>query len=143
MKYIEFKNKIEKEYNDFSEKNIIWAFSDEQLNDALKKRNLTLKQFKESYSRFYAGGAILTSSIPEYKAMSERQCDELLKALETDSEFAYEAFRYELANHEYCITCDETPALRALGLSSDDVENCPLMLEAFKKAEKECRYERE
>ena len=141
MKYIEFKNKIEKEHNDFSEKNIIWAFSDEQLNEALKKRNLTLKQFKELYAGFYCGGAILKSSVSEHEAMSERHYDELQSHLRNDSDFAYEAFSYELANHEYCITCDEEPALRALGLSSDDVENCPLMLEAFKKAEKECRYE--
>lgn len=141
MKYMELKNRFEKEYNDFSKENIIWAFSDEQLNEALKERGLTLKQFKELYSRFYAGGAILNSSAQEYMAMSERHYEELQSNLRNDSEFAYEAFRYELANHEYCITCDEEPALRALGLSSDDVENCPLMLEAFKKAEKECRYE--
>lgn len=141
MKYTEFKSKIEKEHNAFSEKNIIWAFSDEQLNEALKKRNLTLKQFKELYARFYCGGAILSSSVPEYKAMSERHYEELQSHLRNDSDFAYEAFRYELGNHEYCYTRNFSPALRALGLSSDDVNNCPLMLEAFKKAEKECRYE--
>ena len=143
MKYIEFKNKIEKEHNDFSNKNIIWAFSDEQLNEALKKRNLTLKQFKETYSGFYAGGAILTSAIPEHEAMSERHYNELHYNLRNDSDFAYEAFSYELANHEYCYTRNFSPAIRALGLSSDDINDCPLMLEAFKKAEKECRYERE
>lgn len=143
MKYMELKNRFEKEYNDFSKENIIWAFSDEQLNEALKERGLTLKQFKELYSRFYAGGAILNSSVSDYEAMSNKHYDELHYNLRNDSDFAYEAFRYELANHEYCITCDETPALRALCLTVDDIKESPLMLEAFKKAEKECRYERE
>lgn len=143
MKYIDFKKKIEKEHNDFSSKNIIWAFSDEQLNEALKKRGLTLKQFKELYAGFYCGGAILKSAIPEHEAMSKRHYDELHYNLRNDSDFAYEAFSYELANHEYCYTRNFSPAIRALGLSSDDINDCPLMLEAFKKAEKECRYERE
>ena len=49
-------------------------------------------------------------------------------------DFAFDAFLYELNNHEYVITYDADDAIDALGLSSADFEANPVLLEALKAA---------
>ena len=39
-----------------------------------------------------------------------------------DEKFLVESIAYELANHEFCITCDTTDALNALGVDKDELE---------------------
>lgn len=59
------------------------------------------------------------------------------------SGFIKDMFRYELANHEYCITYDLEPTLDALGFSADDVNASPALLNGLRLARKEYLAEAE
>lgn len=50
--------------------------------------------------------------------------------------FAKSAFKSELANHEYCYTMDPYDAINALGYTSDEINNDPLLHKALKEAKK-------
>ena len=52
-------------------------------------------------------------------------------------DFAKSAFKSELANHEYCYTMDPYDAINALGYTSDEINNDPLLHKALKTAKKE------
>ena len=43
----------------------------------------------------------------------------------------------EIANHEYCYTMDPYDAINALGYTSDEINNDPLLSKALKAAKKE------
>ena len=53
------------------------------------------------------------------------------------SGFIKDMFLYELANHEFCVTHDLEPTLDALGLSVDDVNADPALLNGLRLARKE------
>ena len=74
-----------------------YAFSEEQLQEALKQ----LGAKREECISFY-GCIMKKSDIPKYKEMCAKQEAEIRKALKNE-EFAKEAFRYEMDNHEYAI----------------------------------------
>ena len=50
------------------------------------------------------------------------------------SGYVYQMFKYELANHEYCISYDLEPTLNALGLTEKQVFENPKLLKGLKKA---------
>jgi hypothetical protein len=68
--------------------------------------------------------------------MVERHGQELKTAME-DKSFAVGAFRYELNNHEYCVTHDNSDALSALGLTDADLEGNKTLKSAFGAALKQ------
>jgi hypothetical protein len=49
--------------------------------------------------------------------------DDAIKSDTTGEGFIKEMFSFQLGNHEYCYTWDETDALDSLGLTHEDVEN--------------------
>lgn len=111
--YLEFKEEVEKEINDFP---CFYAFSEEQLKEGLKK----LKTNKGNICSIGYGGFIRKSDKEAYKKMWDdlnKKEKELLK----DKEFLFQAFRYELANHEFCITYDYEDALSVFGLEYEDL----------------------
>lgn len=126
------------EVNQFVELNCIFAFGRDQLQEALKEHNLTEKEFESDFVGFIGGGAIRESKIKDYEAMCKKHFDELQENLK-DFDFAYSAFYYELANHEYGYTHDETEALIDLGLMPKDIESNPILNKAFCKAALELR----
>ena len=105
-KYIALKNKHEKVLNNFSQ---FFAFSEEQLQDGLKKLNTT----KENICSTGYGGFIRKSDKEAYLKMFELMNKESEEALK-DEEYLYNGFRYELANHEFCITYDYEETLNCL-----------------------------
>ena len=138
MKYTEWNEQRIKDVNDFVDANCIFAFGTEQLNQALKERNLTKKQFKAEYVAFYGGGAIKESKVQEYDAMCQRHFNDLQEKMK-DFDFAYSAFYYELGNHEYGYTHDETDALIDLGLTPNQIAENPTLNRAFCKAAQEIK----
>lgn len=131
--YKEYKSACSDELNDFAEQNCIWAFGKEQLTEALKKLNLTEAEFQEKYTGFFGGGAILKDKVQAYLDLCKKQNDELQELLK-DPEFCYEALYYELANHEFGYTGDETPALIVLGLTAEDICSNKVLNEAYCRA---------
>ena len=53
-----------------------------------------------------------------------------------EDEFIYGMFYSELCNHEYCVTGDLSETLDVLGLTVDEVNDNPAMLNALHKAAK-------
>lgn len=66
--------------------------------------------------------------LDEAYAQNEAEREEWLK----DPDNLVVAFKYELANHEYCVTYDDAMAWAAVGLSMKD--STKAQLEAFVKA---------
>lgn len=121
--YLELKKRHQEEFEDFP---IAYAFNDKQLEEALVKLNAT----KEEYITVLGHGDIIKRS--DKKALIEmmkRHDNELKQKLVDDPEFAYEAFLYEMNNHEYAInwTPDED-VLAALGITFDFINKHSLQL---------------
>lgn len=127
-KYIKLKEQHQKEVNEFP---IMFAFSLEQFREGMEKLGVTKKE--ELVSIGY-GGYIRETDAEAYIQMHKRMNEEDREAMK-DPEYCYEAFRYELANHEYIITGDFTDTLDALGLTEDEVLENSMLLDALKMAE--------
>lgn len=95
---------------------IFYAFSKDQFAEGCKK--LAVEIPKEELCSIGFGGFILKKDFPQW----EKYLDDSAKAREeflSDYGNLVEAFRYELANHEYIVTYDHTEAWNALGLDYD------------------------
>lgn len=120
-KYIEYKDEFEKTVNDFP---MMFAFSNEQLEQG--KKQLGVSDNKELLS-IGDGGFIRKTDRQAYLDMVDYLKEKLQQGLFNDDEFLYEAFLYELGNHEYCITYDLTDMLDTLCLDEEQVRNNPRM----------------
>lgn len=95
---------------------IAYAFTEDQLLDAMKK--LGVKSHRALYSG--PGGALYRKADSKLIRDTVNQlAKEKMELLLGSYEFAYDAFRYELANHEFCITHNPFDTLEALGLECD------------------------
>jgi hypothetical protein len=103
---------------------IFWAFSNAQLAEGMTKLNAEPKDLVS----IGHGGFVLKSHYQEFKDLLTRHANEN-KQHRKDKKNLLEALVYELQNHEYCISGDETDALDALGLSLADIPR-----DIFKKA---------
>ena len=130
VSYLELKEKHQKEYNEFSEKNIFYAFSNEQFEEGLKKLGFKFgvksPKVKEKITTLYgAGDYIPKSKVKDLKDLWRRQDEERKAAIKADKDgngYCYEMWLYELNNHEYGYTYDPTDAMKALGLTFADLE---------------------
>jgi len=113
-KYIKLRDKHQKEVNDFP---IFFAFSKEQLQKGLDKWNIT----KDDLITIGMGGFIQDKDKNKYFDLIKRHWEEDKESRKSD-EYVYQMFRYELGNHEYCITYDYTETLEALGLEFKDLD---------------------
>ena len=108
MEYEKFKEKQSEMINEFPQ---FFAFSNEQLEEGLKKLNVK----KEEILSTCAGGFIRKSDKEAYRQLWKelnKQEDEFLK----DKKNLFGAIIYELGNHEYAYTHDATDTLDCLGL---------------------------
>lgn len=128
-KYFEFKKKQENLINNFE--GLFWAFSEEQFKNGVKKVNATPENKIVSIG---AGGYILKNKLKEFKDLNENNSKELKEKLK-DKDFFYDAVLYELDNHEYCITGDESDALGTLGINENFINENNLLSE-YKKAKR-------
>lgn len=129
-KYRVFKNKLENDFTLFSENNLFFAFSAEQVEKWLKKINTT----EDKIVPIWGGWYLKADKIEEYKnflSNNDKQYSEFL----ADEENLFDAFKYELWNHEFIISYDFDDALDALWLSYNELT--PRQLEILKKAKDE------
>lgn len=117
-KYSEIKQKHGDELNSFE--GIFFAFSNEQFADGLKKMGIKPGEEREKLAKLPAGGFILKTRSKAFSDMFKRHNKEM-EALKKDRKALLEAIVYELGNHEYGYTYDETDALEALGMEAGDV----------------------
>lgn len=126
--YSEMKQAHSEEFNAFE--GIFFAYSYPQFTKGMAKVRLQPEEI-EKIVRFTAGFYALKTRVPALKEMLNRHDDELTQ-LRKDHKQLLAAIVYELCNHEYCITYDETDALEALGLTIEEVPE-----ELMKKAKKQ------
>ncbi|MGN0960756.1 MAG: hypothetical protein ACI4PF_00990 [Christensenellales bacterium] len=136
MKYLELKQKQQKEINDFP---FGFAFSNEQFKEMMEKFGLSENDTDKIYS-IGAGGYIKKTDADAMHEMFKRHRQEIEEEIEKDKTgtgFIYEMFKYELSNHEYCITYDLEPTLDALGLTLDEINIKENLKNGLKKALKD------
>ena len=133
MKYLKLKQKQQKEVNDFP---FGFAFSNQQFKDMMKEFGLKETDTDKIYS-LGAGSYIRKSDSEAMEQMFARHRKEIENEIQNDKDgsgFIYEMFRYELSNHEYCITYDIEPTLDALGLTLDKINENQNLVKGLKKA---------
>jgi len=135
MKYSEFTKKRQEELSLFPMK---FAFNQEQFGKVLQFFGMTEDEAKEKLCKTSSGGFIRKSDKQALKDLYTKLEQEKTKALEDDS-FMIEAIKYELMNHEYCVTEDPYDALNALGLDAED-ERVSKCLQIAKQGIRVCAW---
>lgn len=131
--YLVLKEKQQGEINAFP---LIFAFDEKQLAEGMAKRGLKPEETDKLYS-IGCGGYVKKTDAKALHEMMNRHDRELRDAIKAnENDFVYKMFRYELANHEYCICNDWGPTFDALGLTHAEVMNDEKLKDAFKRAEK-------
>lgn len=133
MKYLKLKQKQQKEVNEFP---FGFAFNNQQFKDMMKEFGLKEKDTDKIYS-LGAGSYIRKSDSEAMEQMFARHRKEIEDEIKKDIDgtgFIYEMFRYELSNHEYCVTYDIEPTLDALGLTLDKINKHQNLVKGLKKA---------
>lgn len=134
MKYIELKNKYQDKVDNF--KGLIFAFTEQQLEEGLKKINAT----RRDITPIGLGGFVLKDRVHEFKQIHKNFKRELKEHIDNDPDgenFVKNMFLYELNNHEYIVSHDEEPALRALDLSYEDLKEEPKLKHGLECAMKD------
>lgn len=133
MKYLELKEKQRKEVNEFP---FGFAFGNQQFKEMMKKFGLEETDTDKIYS-IGAGGYIKKTDAEAMHNMFKRHRQEIEDEIINDKDgtgFIYSMFRYELSNHEYCITHNIKPALEALGLTLDEINKKDNLQKGLRKA---------
>ena len=123
QEYLDLQKRHQKELEDFP---IAYAFNDKQLEEALAKLGATKE---ECVSVFGHGDIVKRTDAKALVKMLEHQTKELREKMRTDKEFAYEAFLYEMDNHEYAINWSgDDDVLDCLNLNWDMIRKWGLQL---------------
>ena len=120
MKYSEFKDMLQKKANDLP---IIFAFSNEQLDKALDDMGLSLQDMKGDKLIRMGSGAFCLKSDLDHIMSDLHAVDDAKREFIKDYEQAYDAFFYEMGNHEYHINWQgDWDVLSCFGLDDDVCE---------------------
>jgi tRNA threonylcarbamoyladenosine modification (KEOPS) complex Cgi121 subunit len=120
--YLDLQEKHREELNNFP---VAYAFSDQQLQEALKK--LGVKSSKECVTVFGHGDIVKKENAKPFIEMLKRHTKEIRDRMIADEEFAEAAFLYELDNHEYAINWDgDEDVLGCFGLIYAELEELGL-----------------
>mgnify|MGYP007065843128 FL=1 len=120
MKYKDFSDMIQKRVNDLP---MIFAFSNEQLDNALDDMGLSLKDMKGDKLIRMGVGAFCLKSDLEHIHSELGKVGEMKRDFIKDYEQAYDAFFYEMGNHEYHINREgDWDVLSCFGLDDDVCE---------------------
>ena len=135
--YAEMKERHQKRVNTLP---IKFAFGMKQFREMMESWGLTEDDTDKIYKMGGTGGFYRREDSKLIFGTLEENEIEMQAAIRNDldgSGFIRDMFSYELANHEYCITHDLEPTLDALGLSEDDVNASPALLNGLKLAKEE------
>lgn len=126
------------ELRKFIHDNIHYAFGKKQFQELMQRLGCKdLDELKNKYTLFYGGGIIARDKVAEYNRISDERHKKQIAWIKEDMNHAYEAFLYEMYNHECGYTGQYEIALQALGLTKDDLNNDKNLMEAYNKAKKE------
>lgn len=140
--YKQLKDKQCTALNNFFKANGFFAFSEKQYQEGKEKINF--KQGVDKLIQLPGNGFILSNKINELNKLQQDHENELEAAMQ-DNDFLYDAFKYELNNHEYCYSYDNDTPLAMLNLTLSEVESDPRLNSIFNKAKNDyinyCRKE--
>nr|DAE21777.1 MAG TPA: hypothetical protein [Siphoviridae sp. ct2773] len=120
MKYSELIEKTTKRVNDLP---MIFAFSSEQLDNALDDMGLSMKDMKGDKLIRMGFGAFCLKSDLDYVLSELDAVEDMKREFIKDYEHAYDAFFYEMGNHEYHINYEgDWDVLSCFGLNDDVCE---------------------
>ena len=128
-KYKQLKDQLQKQYDALP---IKYAYSEMQFKSMLKQFE-TETGGRVRLLHIGHGAYILAQDeklIDDFLERSDRELAEAMK----DDDFLYDAFNYELANHEFCYTDDISDALDALGLSWEQIKDDQRIMTILKRA---------
>lgn len=118
--------------DNFTDNYMFFAFSDDQLKKGLKK----LEAKPEDILNIGNGGFLLKAKKEDFKKLLKDI--ELIKtALYNDAKYLYDAFYYEMADHEYIINFDDIQILNALNISIEEYNSNKTMQRMYLKARKD------
>jgi hypothetical protein len=132
-KYQDMKKRHQDQLSNFE--GMFFAFSNKQFKEGMERIGLT-EDDTDKICSIGAGGYLLKSQKQAFRDMFENRNKEMTEALKT-KDFLLEALRYELCNHEYCITYSYEQTFEALDLSMEKLEALPFGIEVLKKAREE------
>lgn len=125
--YLDLQERQRKEIEEFP---IAYAFSEQQLKEALEK--LGAKK-EECVTIFGHGDIVKKENAKPFIDMLKRHMNELQIAMKEEA-FAEAAFLYEMDNHEYAINWDgDHDVLAVFGFNFDDLRELKLM-DAYRRA---------
>ena len=124
MTYQELKQKRQQQINDFP---MMFAFSKTQFEEGLVKLGCEASDL----CSIGAGSFMRKGDKPRFDRMWNKQEADFAAAMQ-DDDLLRDAIKYELGNHEFCITYDPTDTLRALGITLDDERTKRIFTEAKK-----------
>ena len=127
MTYKELRETQQERVNDFLARYGFFAFSDAQFAKGLEKLGT------DQLAAVPGGGYIRSDQAEAFKTMLQQTGEELREAMR-DPDFAFDAFRSELANTEYSFTGETDEMYLQLGLSRDEIQKDAVMREALEKA---------
>lgn len=126
--YLDLQEKHRQEINNFP---IAYAFSEQQLKEALEK--LGVGSVKECVTIFGHGDIVKKENAKPFVDMLKRHTKEVKEALK-DKEFAEAAFLYEMDNHEYAINWDgDADVLSCFGIDFNELKEMGLE-DAYRRA---------
>ncbi len=132
-KYRELRNRQQQEMNAFP---LGAAFTDQQFSEMMQKWGLTVNDKRKILS--IGGGCYLRKTDEEaFDNMLLRFRREIQDAIMKDKKgdgFIEEMFYEELANHEFGFTGDLEPALDALNLTVDEINESKQLLNGLNRA---------
>jgi hypothetical protein len=129
-KYVELRDKQQKDVDNLP---VFFAFSNSQFKAGMEKNGLTIEDTDKIYKLGNTGGYYLKTNAKLIHDTFEKHEQEKVEAMK-DDEYLYGAFRYELANHEFCITLDATDTLDVLGITEEELLNDKRMFDIYVKA---------
>lgn len=132
MKRQAYLDLIEKQREELNSFPIAYAFSDEQLKEALEK--LGAKSTKECVTIFNHGDIVKKENAKPFLDMLKRHSQEIRDLITSDKDIAEAAFSYEMDNHEYAINWDgDDDVLRCFGIDYGELKELGLE-DAYRRA---------
>jgi hypothetical protein len=137
--YMKRKKRKEREFEKIP---LGFAFGKEQFQKMLIKMGLTEENCAANLYSIGSGGYIKKSDNHLLRAFADKNIKEE-EELKKNEEYMYQAFSYELANHEYCVTYEVEETLDSMDLTEDEVNNNPVWSKALNRAKKDYSVEHE
>lgn len=139
----------QRQQQEFNKAPLGFCFSDEQYKEMMQKWGLDPEKDTDKVYSIGAGGYIKKSDWEDFFALNLRLRKEREEFFASDTTgerggHLYDAFRYELANHEYGYTREEDTvheALDAVGIEWNEVLKHPHMKKALLAAIEDIEHE--